>query len=80
MRSEIDTIAAKLGATEEARRKWRARGAVPHRWRFPILTEADKQGVGIAYTDMTWRRAKAKRKPAPPRRRRSSAPLAAEVR
>ncbi|MGL5362628.1 MAG: hypothetical protein ACRDBH_07090 [Bosea sp. (in: a-proteobacteria)] len=39
----IDAIAERLGVKSEARRKWRERGAVPHRWRLPIL----QQGAGI---------------------------------
>jgi hypothetical protein len=35
----IDAIAKRLGVKSEARRKWRERGSVPHRWRLPILQE-----------------------------------------
>lgn len=54
MRAEIDQIAADLRVTEEARRKWRARGAVPHRWRIPVLAEAGKRGVLLTIADMEW--------------------------
>jgi hypothetical protein len=35
--AHIDAIAERLGVKIEARRKWRQRGSVPHRWRLPIL-------------------------------------------
>lgn len=64
MRTEIDQIAERLGVTDEARRKWRARGAVPHRWRFPILAEAGKSGVLLTFDDMQWATATAAQPPA----------------
>jgi hypothetical protein len=36
----VDTLAAELGVSAEARRKWRERDTVPHRWRLPILQRA----------------------------------------
>ena len=43
----IDELAASLGVSPEARKKWRQRGAVPHKWRLPILDLAAKRGVKI---------------------------------
>lgn len=68
MRPEIDQIAERLGVTDEARRKWRARGSVPHRWRFPILAEAGKRGVLLTFDEMEWPTAP---EPAPPPRARA---------
>lgn len=47
----IVSIGIALGATEEATRKWRERGHVPHRWRLPILREALKRGLSISDDD-----------------------------
>ena len=33
----IDLIAQRLGVKPDARRKWRQRGNVPHKWRLPII-------------------------------------------
>ncbi len=35
--THVDAIASKLGVQYFARRKWRARGVVPHRWRIPLI-------------------------------------------
>lgn len=43
----VETVAAELGAAPEARRKWRERGKVPHRWRLPILDAARKKRVKV---------------------------------
>jgi hypothetical protein len=63
----IDRIAAKLGATERNRAKWRQRG-VPHRWRLPILQAAAKAGILL---DASAFEARAKRKSAPRKGRRA---------
>jgi len=36
----IAAEAAQLGAKDEAIRKWRERGKVPHRWRLPLMNAA----------------------------------------
>lgn len=43
----IETVAAEMGAKEEARRKWRERGRVPHRWRLPIMEAARAKRVKL---------------------------------
>jgi hypothetical protein len=43
----IDGIARDLGASAEARKKWRQRGCIPHRWRLPIIREAEKRGIEV---------------------------------
>ena len=75
MRPEIDQIAADLRVTEEARRKWRTRGAVPHRWRIPVLAEAGKRGVLLTIADMEW----TPLAEAPPSRSRTRARQGAEA-
>jgi hypothetical protein len=47
METEILTIARDLGVSVEARKKWRQRGCVPHRWRLPIIREAQKRGIEL---------------------------------
>jgi hypothetical protein len=47
MESEILTIARDLGVSAEARKKWRQRGCVPHRWRLPIMREAKNRGIDL---------------------------------
>ena len=49
---EIEEIGAALGASEGARRKWRERGAVSHKWRFPIAQEALKRGKAVSERDL----------------------------
>lgn len=51
--SVIDKIAAKLGASQQARWKWRQRGKVPGHWRMPIAEEARKEGIELKSGDMT---------------------------
>lgn len=36
----IDDVASRLGVKYDARRKWRSRGTVPHRWRMVIIHES----------------------------------------
>jgi nicotinic acid mononucleotide adenylyltransferase len=48
----IDLLAAELGVSDEARKKWRQRGAVPHKWRLAILELATKRGVRISKSDL----------------------------
>lgn len=54
MKPEIDTLAAKRGVTQAARAKWRERGAVPHRWRIALLTDAAAIGLPLTIDDMEW--------------------------
>lgn len=54
MKPEIDRLAAARGVTVAARQKWKERGAVPHRWRIPLLQDAVAAGVGISVADMEW--------------------------
>ena len=49
--SIIDEAAAHLGVSTDARRKWRERGRVPHRWRIPIIQEARRAGHQLALDD-----------------------------
>ncbi len=37
----IDQAAKALGVGKEARKKWRQRKTVPHRWRLPLIAETD---------------------------------------
>ena len=46
----IDDIAAALGARDEARRKWRARG-IPAEWRIHIAAELAARGVPFGVGD-----------------------------
>lgn len=39
----INTLAESLGVSIEARRMWKMRGAVPHRWRLSILALAKRR-------------------------------------
>lgn len=42
----VDAIATDLGASEEARRKWRQTGRrVPWEWRLKIIDELNQRGV-----------------------------------
>lgn len=43
----IDRKARELGVADEARRKWRSRGHVPHRWRLPLLAAAAREGISL---------------------------------
>lgn len=49
---EIEEIAASMGVSDEARRKWRERGGVPHRWRFPIAQAAQNRGKEVSEADL----------------------------
>ncbi|MFA6134700.1 MAG: hypothetical protein WC869_11860 [Phycisphaerae bacterium] len=64
MKPEIDTLAAALGVQEWARRKWRQRGWVPHRWRLALIGAATERGLDVSEADMDWRANPATRKPA----------------
>ena len=44
---QINEIGAALGANFEARKKWKQRRCVPHRWRLPIINEGAKRGILI---------------------------------
>jgi hypothetical protein len=37
----IDLIAQRLGVKIEARRKWRQRNSVPHKWRLALILASD---------------------------------------
>lgn len=52
MKPEIDKLAAARGVTVAARQKWRERGAVPHRWRIPLLQDAVAAGCRVTADDM----------------------------
>ena len=64
----IRNLALALGVQTDTVDKWRARGSVPHRWRFPILAEAGKRGVLLTFDEMEWPVAP---EPAPPPRARA---------
>lgn len=50
--SVVDQVAEKLGAKEEARRKWRQPGrGVPAKWRISIVEELLRSGVPVALAD-----------------------------
>ena len=53
-RELIDKIARDLGVTFEARKKWRQRKCVPHRWRLPIIRAAEKCGVTLDEQVFDW--------------------------
>lgn len=65
MRPEIDRLATDLGVGDWTRRKWRQRGAVPHRWRLALIEAGRKEGVKLVPKDMEW-------KVPQPRRQRAS--------
>lgn len=46
----IDDLAAELGASEAARKKWRQRG-IPHRWRIPLIEAAAERGITLVGGD-----------------------------
>lgn len=46
----VDQIADSLGATEAARRKWRAR-QVPYKWRLAIVGELNAAGRSVNVAD-----------------------------
>ena len=48
----IDGLAAELNVSVDARKKWRQRGAVPHKWRLPILDLARQRGLSISPADL----------------------------
>jgi hypothetical protein len=37
----VDQAAKALGVGKQARRKWRQRNSVPHKWRLPLIEETD---------------------------------------
>jgi len=43
----INSLAKAQGVSAEARKKWRQRGSVPHRWRLPLLIAANRMGRTI---------------------------------
>lgn len=47
----IDRLGANLGVGDEARRKWRERGSVPHRWRLPLMEAAFAAGTSLSARD-----------------------------
>jgi len=46
----VNSVAADLGAKEEARLKWRQRG-VPPKWRISIAQELMRRGIPVALGD-----------------------------
>ncbi|MGB0854884.1 MAG: hypothetical protein ACPGSI_16430 [Pikeienuella sp.] len=49
-REIIEPMAREMGVSAVAVEKWRERG-VPHKWRLPLLDEAEKRGIDI---DRAW--------------------------
>lgn len=64
MRPEIDRLATDLGVGDWTRRKWRQRGAVPHRWRLALIEAGKKRGIKLTPKDMEWPAPKSPRKAA----------------
>jgi hypothetical protein len=54
MNPVINDLAACLNVGDWARRKWRQRGSVPHRWRLPIMELAAERGIPLTTADMEW--------------------------
>lgn len=54
MRKEIEELAVSLGVGDWSRRKWRQRGAVPHKWRLALIEAGKKRGIKLSPKDMTW--------------------------
>ncbi len=48
----IDPLAEELGVSDEARRKWREREAVPGTWHLPLMRLAREQGVQLSEDDL----------------------------
>jgi hypothetical protein len=51
-RRQLGALAAQIGVSAAAVRKWWQRGAVPHRWRMAILRAAAARGIDARYDDM----------------------------
>ncbi len=48
----IDPLAETLGASAEARRKWRERNSVPGNWHIRLLLLARKRGVDLSENEL----------------------------
>jgi len=70
MNPVIRDIALQLGFPPYQVRKWKARHAVPHKHRYPILAAAQKSGEPLTFDDFDF--APAKRKPAQKKRRQAA--------
>jgi len=46
----IEALAITLGAKRNAVHQWRWRGAVPHKWRLPILAAARERKIKLPET------------------------------
>ncbi len=55
MKPIIAELATKLGVTVYALDKWKARKAVPDKWRFKLYEAAKKEGKRLTNADMDWR-------------------------
>lgn len=64
MNSTILELATTLSVTPYSMKKWKARGAVPHKYRLPLLELAEKKGVSLKSSDFEFGK-----KPAPKKRR-----------
>lgn len=47
----VDRTGKKLGANDDARRKWRDRKKVPFRWQIRIVEELRARGIAISFAD-----------------------------
>lgn len=48
----VDRVAAALGASDFARRKWRQTGRqVPHEWRAKIIEQLEGEGMTVRFAD-----------------------------
>jgi len=52
MKQIIVTLAAARGIGPEALKKWRQRGKVPFKHRFPLMEDAKKKGVRLDVGDL----------------------------
>lgn len=77
MKEVIASLGAEAGATRSAIKKWRQRGAVPPKYRFPILDVAQQKGIQVSRADFdftpTLDGKPTRKKPAPKSRKRARA-------
>jgi len=71
MNPVIRDIALQLGFPPYQVRKWKARHAVPHKHRHPILAAAQKSGEPLTFDDFDFAPAK-RAKPTPKKRARAA--------
>lgn len=67
MNSALLELATALSVTPHSMKKWKLRGAVPHKYRLPLLELAEKQGVPLTSGDFEFGK-----KPKPRKRARQS--------